>query len=225
MRTRQPGLSRVGRIWFACARGLLIGVERLYFRLRVEGTAFVPQDGAFVLAPTHRSVVDVAVAASITRRRMRYMVADARFRPRLIGRLLGSLGAIPVQGGVADRNAVRLVEDALAAGEPVVIFPEGSRQEGPLVQPLFDGVAHVAAHASVPILPVGIAGSENARPKGARFLRPVRVCLVIGAPIYPPARSEDGTDATTRVICELTTRLHAELQLALDAARRRAGGR
>ena len=60
----------------------------------------------------------------------------------------------------------------LEAGEPLVLFPEGERKSGPIVQPLFDGATYVAVKAGVPIVPVGIGGSERAMPKGAKFIFP-----------------------------------------------------
>ena len=55
------------------------------------------------------------------------------------------------------------------------------------MQPLFDGAAYVALKAGVPIMPVGIGGSERVMPKGARFIRPNKVHVVVGPPIVPPA--------------------------------------
>ena len=60
----------------------------------------------------------------------------------------------------------------LERGEPLVLFPEGERKCGPIVQPLFDGAAYIAVKAGVPIVPVGIGGSERAMPKGAKFIYP-----------------------------------------------------
>ena len=59
-------------------------------------------------------------------------------------------------------------------GEPLVMFPEGTRQIGPVVEKVFDGPAYVAARMRVPIVPVGIGGSERAMPKGAKLIRPVK---------------------------------------------------
>ena len=64
-----------------------------------------------------------------------------------------------------------------------MLFPEGERKTGPIVQPLFDGAAYVAVKAGVPIVPVGIGGSERAMPKGAKFISPRKVHVVIGKPI------------------------------------------
>ncbi len=75
-------------------------------------------------------------------------------------------------GARPDREALRTCEEALREGEPVVLFPEGTRQSGPAVQPLFEGASFVAARAGVPIVPVGIGGSEWAMPKGKKRILP-----------------------------------------------------
>jgi 1-acyl-sn-glycerol-3-phosphate acyltransferase len=103
-----------------------------------------------------------------------------------------------------------------------VLFPEGTRQSGPKVQDLFEGAAFVAARAGVPIIPVGIGGSEWAMPKGKRGIRPVKVAMVVGQPIPAPERPESGRVAR-RAIAETSARLHAELQDLFDDALTRAG--
>ena len=67
-----------------------------------------------------------------------------------------------------------------------MLFPEGERKAGPVVQPLFDGAAYVAAKAGVPIIPVGIGGCERAMPKGAKFIFPRKVHVIVGEPIQVP---------------------------------------
>ncbi len=109
----------------------------------------------------------------------------------------------------------------LEGGEPLVLFPEGERKSGPVVHPLFDGVTYVAVKAGVSIVPVGIGGSERAMPKGARFIRPRKIHVVIGAPIHVPP-SESGK-AQRVLVRELTPVVHAELQRLLDAALARVG--
>jgi 1-acyl-sn-glycerol-3-phosphate acyltransferase len=107
-------------------------------------------------------------------------------------------------------------------GEPLVMFPEGTRRAGPAVEDLFDGPAYVAARTGVPLVPVGIGGSDKAMPVGAKFIRPHRIVLVVGEPIVPP--SGDGTGRVRRrVVRELTERLRVSVQSLYDEARRLAG--
>jgi 1-acyl-sn-glycerol-3-phosphate acyltransferase len=200
---------------------ILYAFNRLFWRLRIDGRENVPKTGAFVLAPVHRSNVDTPLVSSVTKRRLRFMGKDSMWKIGLIGRLFTALGAFPVHRGTADREALRRTMEVIQSGEPVVIFPEGTRQTGPLVQPLFEGAAYVAVRTGVPIVPVGIGGSEAAMPKGSKMLRPTRVHIVIGEPLHPPARAE-GERAPRRVIHELTEQLHTRLQDLFDQAQARA---
>jgi hypothetical protein len=71
-------------------------------------------------------------------------------------------------------------------------------------------------------VPVGIGGSATAMPKGAKFPRPSRIRLVIGAPIQPPARDAKG-HTPRRAVRELTEELRGRLQVLFDEAQRQAG--
>jgi 1-acyl-sn-glycerol-3-phosphate acyltransferase len=148
------------------------------------------------------------------------MGKDSLWKLRPFGWLLSALGGFPVTRGSADREALRRCLDVLQTGEPLVLFPEGERKSGPLVQPLFDGAAYLASRANVPIVPVGIGGSERAMPKGARWIKPVKVHVVVGAPMYAP--SHDGRRSTRAEMKALTEELHEVLQKLFDEARVRA---
>ncbi|MEZ5229316.1 MAG: lysophospholipid acyltransferase family protein [Acidimicrobiales bacterium] len=88
---------------------------------------------------------------------------------------------------MADREALRLSELILAAGDPLVIFLESTRYQGPVVALIKEGAAFLACRAGVPIVPVGIGGAE--RSPDRRQDHPPRKCtIVIGKPIMPPER-------------------------------------
>jgi 1-acyl-sn-glycerol-3-phosphate acyltransferase len=226
MSDRQVTALRSGRgqlLWWVVARGIVAGFCRLFWRVTVVGKDNVPA-GPFVLAPVHRSYVDTMLCGCVTRRRLRYMAKDSLWKYRWSGRFVESLGGFPVHRGMPDREALRLCEAALAAGDPVVIYPEGERKAGHAVQPLRDGAVFVAARTKVPILPVGIGGSEWAMPKGARFLHPVKVAIVVGQPMEPPSPAAGGR-VPRRQVAERTEALHAELQRLFDQALAVAGRR
>ena len=154
--------------------------------MSVEGLENVPKTGAFVVAPVHRSNVDTPIVAIVTKRRLRYMGKDSLWKKPAFAWMLSALGGFPVSRGSADREALKRCVEVLQGGEPLVLFPEGERKSGLEVQPLFDGAAYVAGRADVPILPVGIGGSEAAMPKGAKFVYPKKVYVIIGEPIRVP---------------------------------------
>jgi 1-acyl-sn-glycerol-3-phosphate acyltransferase len=213
--------SRLTRISYALVRGLIKVVATLVGRVQVIGAEKVPP-GAFVLAPVHRSNVDFALTSIITKRPMRYMGKDSIWKSRALGRFVSMLGAFPVHRGTADRESLRVTVEVVEGGSPVVMFPEGTRQSGPVVQELFDGPAYVATKTGVPIVPMGIGGSERMMPKGAKLLKPTKLVLVVGDPIHPPPRSEQGR-VPRSAVRDLTARLHDEVQRLFDEAQGVAG--
>jgi 1-acyl-sn-glycerol-3-phosphate acyltransferase len=203
-------------------RGIVVGFCRAFWRLQVTGRENVPADGPFILAPVHRSNIDTPAVAAVTRRRLRYMGKDSLWRYRWSAWFFRNMGGFPVHRGTPDREALRWASSVARAGEPVVMFPEGTRQEGPVVDHVLDGVAFVALREGVPIVPVGIGGSDLAMPRGGRWLRPVKVTMVVGEPLAVD-RPAPGERVPRRAVRELTERLRVELQLLYDEAQARAG--
>jgi 1-acyl-sn-glycerol-3-phosphate acyltransferase len=214
---RVGGATRFQLAFYAVARAAVAGWAYVFWRVRVKGRKNIPATGAFVLAPVHRSNIDTILMGCVTRRRLRYMGKDSLWKARWAAWLLTALGGFPVHRGTADREALRLGEEAIHSGEPLVIFPEGTRRSGTVVKDLFEGAAFIALRAGVPIIPVGIGGSEQAMPKGAKGVRPVKIGLVIGSPIEPPVRQPGGR-GSRRQVHELTERLEVELQALMDEA-------
>jgi 1-acyl-sn-glycerol-3-phosphate acyltransferase len=216
------GNGAVSRAFYFVVRGLVALLTTALTRLSIDGREHLPRQGAFVLAPVHRSYLDTPISACLTRRRLRFMGKDTLWRNRLSGWLLSSLGGFPVTRGTADREALRRCVAVLEAGEPLVLYPEGERKAGSTVQPLFDGAVYVALRAGVPIVPVGIGGSERVMPKGARFLHPHKVHVIVGAPIESPTPTESERIPRS-TIRRHSEELHATLQELFDAAQRRVG--
>ncbi len=214
--TQLAGSNRLDRAAYQFVRFVVVTFCRTWCRMSVHGREHIPTDGAFLLAPVHRSILDTPISSGVTGRRMRFMGADKYWKNRHFGRLLSALGGFPVTRGSADREALSRCIAVLQGGEPLVLFPEGERKAGPIVQPLFDGATYIAVKAGVPIIPVAIAGSERAMPKGAKFIYPRKVHVIVGPPIEVP-RGETGK-AQRIAIRELSGTLHVELQRLLDAA-------
>jgi 1-acyl-sn-glycerol-3-phosphate acyltransferase len=202
-------------------KGATTGTIRIITRMRVEGKENLPVTGGYVLAPVHRSYVDTPIAAGVARRRLRFMGKDTMWKKRWSGWLLSSVGGFPVTRGSTDIEALKRAIHLLQNGEPLVLFPEGERKSGPVVQPLFEGAAFIAARCGVPIIPVGIGGSERVMPKGAKLIYPHKVRVIIGKPIMP-IMAENGR-APRSEVKRLTAQLHLDLQQLFDRAQLAAG--
>jgi 1-acyl-sn-glycerol-3-phosphate acyltransferase len=219
-------------------RAIAVGASRLYFPGTVRGRENLPATGACIVAPVHRSYVDWLIVARITnRRRLRYIVKEEVWKSRLFGAIIEACGGFPVNRSGADREALQRCQAVLTGGEALVMFPEGTRRSGAKVEDLKDGVAYLSLRAGVPVVPVGIGGSERAMPRGSHFPRPRRINVVIGPPVPAPEAAGDTaatgalpTDAggggalprRARVgraaVTEQSERVRVAVQQAFDAA-------
>ena len=196
-------------------RSVIVALAYAVFGVQVRGRDRVPK-GTFILAPSHRSTLDIPLAATVTRRRMRFMAKRQLWHGKFWSWVFDELGAVPVDRDGGDRAALRVTETALLEGEPVVVFPEGTRREGPELGPLFSGAAYLALKLGVPILPVGIGGSEDIIVKRRGIPLFSRVCVVVGEPIMC-ARTE-GTIKRS-AITATNDELRVRLQTCFDDAR------
>lgn len=219
-RTR-PGV--VARAFYRVLRGLILAVAKAFGRVEVLGLEKVPLEGGFVIAPVHRSNVDFALATLITRRRIRFLAKESIWKSRALGRFVEFGGGFPVHRGTVDRESLRTCTEVLGAGEPLLVFPEGTRKEGPVVEDLFDGPAFLSCRANVPIVPVGIGGSAAMMPRGAKMLKRSKLVIIVGEPLRPPMA--DGARASRREIKAITETLRETVQSLFDDASKRAAAK
>ena len=211
------GNSLMSRVFYRFAWLVVIPIIRLYTRLTISGRENLPKEGAFILAPVHRSYLDTPFAGTVRWRRMRFMGKDSMWNSPTFGWIFSALGSFPVTRGSADREALKRAIAVLQSGDPLVLFPEGERKQGPIVEPLFDGAVYIAIKAGVPIVPVGIGGSERVMPKKSKFVYPRKVHVEIGPPIPVPV-APDGGRLPRTVYKEQTELLHSEMQRLFDLA-------
>lgn len=210
-------MSRWERVVHLAIRGLLELWCRLFWRMEVIGRDRLPVTGPFIISPSHRSNIDFLVTGAAVPRVVRYMAKDSIWKVAWFGRFLEHMGTFPVNRDKPDRGALRNCEEGLAHGDPVVMFPEGRRKDGPVIEDLHEGPAWVACRYRVPIVPVGLGNTDKAMPIGSKLVFPVKIRVVIGEPIYPDV------PATGRVprgmVAEVTEVLRREVQRCYDQAR------
>ena len=192
-------------------------INRSYWRVSVEGHR-VPETGGVILAPVHRSFIDFFVVSEVTRRKLFFMTKEEMWRSRPLGKVLDSVGAFPVHRDGADRLSIERAQAVLDRGGVLVLFPEGTRRTGETVMDLQEGAAFLATRTGAVIVPVGVGGTTDSLPLGSKVPRPVKVRLVVGEPLVPPAPPESGR-RPRRELRELTERLRSELQRVYDLSR------
>ena len=175
--------------WFyyvtkAMIRALLF----LFTRWRVQGKENILRQGPLLIVANHLNLADPALLGVSIDRKMIFMAKEELFRSRFSSYLLRNLGTFPVRRGIPDRKAFNQAEYWLTQGMALVMFPEGRRSQDARLQSGFPGSARIASRIGVPILPVGISGTERIKGKIWWFRRP-KITVNIGHPFCLPAAS------------------------------------
>jgi 1-acyl-sn-glycerol-3-phosphate acyltransferase len=209
-------------VGYRIMRRLFTAIMWVLFRPKVVGRHHLPASGPVILAPVHRSFADFGFAAFCTKRKLFFMTKDSMWERKWLGRLLLYVGAFPVHRESADREALQRAEEVLKRGECLVLFPEGTRRQGAVIEDLMEGAAFLSARTGAPIVPIGIGGSDLAMPKGKILPKPLTIEVVIGPAIPPPARTGGGRVSRSSVHAA-TDDLEAKLQAVYDEARAKTG--
>jgi 1-acyl-sn-glycerol-3-phosphate acyltransferase len=152
----------------------------IFTRFEIKGRNNIPKTGAILVASNHLSLMDPPVVGVSLGRITIFMAKEELFRSRFSGYFISRFGAFPVHRGRIDREAIRQAEKVLSRGQALVMFPEGHRrgQEGYIPEG-FLGAALIAARADVPILPIGLTGTEGIKGWKWMLKRP-RIAVNIG---------------------------------------------
>jgi 1-acyl-sn-glycerol-3-phosphate acyltransferase len=159
---------------------------------------------------------------------MRWVGKEELFKIPVIGHCFTWSGDIPLRRGEGDsvREMMAECKRALAAGIPVMLFPEGTRSKTGELLPFRDGAFRLAIEAGVPILPLAVAGTRECRPKGSKWFGEARAKVQVLAPISTEGLTVDDVaslrERTRDAIADALVELRAELGL-VRAAPRTAG--
>jgi 1-acyl-sn-glycerol-3-phosphate acyltransferase len=171
---------------------------RVLFRYRAVGTEHLPPEGGYVLAAGHVSNLDPwPLALAIWPRRFLRFMAKSELFWFPLGPLIRAGGAFEVHRGQSDREAIETAVELARAGHVIAMFPEGTRRAKGLRKKFrahaHTGAARIAIDAGVPLVPVGIKGTN-----GLRRLERWRVRY--GQPI---PLSDDPTEVTDRLMAAI----------------------
>ncbi len=152
---------------------------------KIYGKENVPKKGAFILASNHVSYLDPPALACASPRVLHFMARHDLFKNWAFAALLRALNAFPVKRGGVAPGAFKEAIERLKDGQALLIFPEGRRSETGEIQAAQPGVGFLSIMADVPILPAYVKGTNEALPKGARFIKPKLISVYFGKIIEP----------------------------------------
>ena len=174
-----------------------------YADISFEGLDKIPESGGAILVFNHRSYFDPTVMGLLgarAGRNIRGLGKKEVFDAPIIGKLMAAVGGVRVERASGSDEPLLKAAEALAGGEVVMIAPEGTIPRGPA---FFDpelkgrwGAAKLAAMTKVPVIPIGLWGTEKVWPRSARLPRMLpaerpKVTAVVGDPVKLNYRSPD----------------------------------
>lgn len=166
-------------------------LARFYCQLRVIDRNKIPFGQSFIIAGNHSSLIDFPlIFAALPGRIRRHVVAPAAkdffFENKASAFLLrAAYRVFPLARYGNFMEGLKVCARIIRMGQSIILFPEGGRSPDGEMMDFKPGIAMLSFELDVRILPVYIAGSINAMPKGTRFPRPRKVTVTFGDPINP----------------------------------------
>jgi len=154
-----------------------------YFRCRYFNPARVPLCGPVILACNHASFIDPPLVGAGLHRGISYLARDTLFRFPVLGALLRSWNAVPVDRDGGGASGVRRILDVLSAQQGVIVFPEGTRTRDGQLQPARAGIGLLVLKSQAPVVPVRVFGTFEAYGRHLSWPQPRQVSVKYGRPL------------------------------------------
>ena len=192
-----------------------------YARFDIGAVDNIPSTGPCILVGNHRSYFDVSAMSLViakSGRPARFLGKKEVFDAPIVGQVAAAMGGIRVDRATGSDEPLQAAADALAGGEMVVMMPEGTIPRGPA---FFDpvlrgrwGAARLAQMTGVPVVPVGLWGTEKVWPRSNRlpnmlnFADAPVVRVRVGPPVKLKGKSLDAD--TKRIMKGIVAQLPDE---------------
>ena len=154
-------------------------------RVLVTGPPPPPSEGPYIYVFNHSSLLDAILPIAVIPEFVRGVGKKEQFQVPFWGGALKRYGVVALDRGQRDQAIAALtgVEAALAAGDSLLIAPEGTRSPTGALQPFKKGAFHIAKNTGATLLPFAIVGAHRSKSRGSWLLRPGRLELRWGRPI------------------------------------------
>ena len=177
-------------MFYSLGRNVLYPLSHALYRPTIEGKENMPRTGGVVVASNHLSFIDSFAIPLASPRQVRFLAKEEYWTGPGVGGALRkgfftAVGMIPVNrhSTSAAQESLDQALEVLRAGDAFGIYPEGTRSRDGRLYRGRTGVAWLALTADVPVVPVGLIGTEEIQPVGARFPRLAKVTVRFGEPI------------------------------------------
>ncbi len=201
---------------YPIGKRLFASITKLWIK-KIIGLENIPKDRPFVVAANHGSFLDDFSVPPIImwhiNKKVHMYCNDRFYKNKLFGIFLNWAGCIPIsiqtKNPETNKAAFNLALKYLKKGEFVGLFPEGGRSLDGELREAKTGIAKLALTSKVPVLPVGIIGSYDVFPKGAKFPKFKRFDIKIGKLVY--FDKYFGKENNKKILKEVTTKIMKEI--------------
>jgi len=146
---------------------------KIFFFAKAEGLENIPKSGGMIFCGNHQTFHDPVIISAFAGVKFKFLAKAELFKNKFLAWFFKSVGCVPVDRHGNDLKAMKICMNLLKDGNPLMLFPEGTRSCKHLddVKP---GAILFATKTQVPIIPVGISN--------LKFFGKTKV--VFGKPIY-----------------------------------------
>jgi 1-acyl-sn-glycerol-3-phosphate acyltransferase len=188
-----------------------------YFRWRVYNPERVPAEGPVILAANHASFLDPPLVGSGLQRAINYLARDTLFQFPVVGSLLRSWNAVPVDREGGGGAGLKAILDRLLKGGGIILFPEGTRTVDGNLELAKSGIGLTVIKSNAPVIPVRVFGTFEAWGRHMKFPRPRRVAVKYGHPMTFDALRAEAQTCTKPRLKEIYQQVADEIMRAIAA--------
>lgn len=195
----------MGEQFYKASQYTIAPLLRGLWRIHATGLHHVPSKGGAILASNHLSYSDHYFLPAVVPRQIFFISKAQHFDVPVQRWLFEQWGVIPLKRGEGDNEAMERSLQVLREGKLFGIYPEGTRSVDGKLHKGRTGVARLALLARVPVVPVGMIGTDKVLPKGKSVPNLKKVVVHIGAPLDFSAFY--GMENDRKVCREITDRI------------------